>query len=244
MTIIDENDTEARGIFARLGFTLSRRESNYVIPTDPQVTGLPLDPRVTYIVTARHPLDMAVSLYHQGDNVDRALMRRLTGQPEPAGPPRPRRPLRDWLLDWINEDADPRQEMDSLPGVMWHLSDAWARRAEPNVLIVHYDRLSADLESEMRRIATQLGIAMPAHSWPSLVEAANMRAKAEQLVPGGGVLKSSAAFFRRGSSGAGREVLTTEDIAGYYARAALKAPADMLSWLHACDFGAVPSPNP
>src|SRR5258708_302456 len=40
VTIIDENDTEARGIFARLGFTLSRRESNYVIPTDPQVTGL------------------------------------------------------------------------------------------------------------------------------------------------------------------------------------------------------------
>jgi len=61
---------------------------------------------------------MAVSLYHQGDNIDRALMRRLTGQPEPAGPPRPRKPLRDWLLDWINEDADPQTEMDSLPRVM------------------------------------------------------------------------------------------------------------------------------
>ncbi len=115
------------------------------------------------------------------------------------------------------------------------------------MLLVHYGRLSADLESEMRRIAAQLGIAVPEHAWPRLVQAAaftNMRAQAEQLVSGGGVLKSSAAFFRRSSSGAGREVLTSEEIAGYYARAALKAPADMLSWLHACDFGAVPSPNP
>ncbi len=88
------------------------------IKTHTPLDGIPLDSRVTYIVTARHPLDMAVSLYHQGDNIDRALMRRLTGQPEPAGPPRPRKPLRDWLLDWINEDADPQTEMDSLPRVM------------------------------------------------------------------------------------------------------------------------------
>ena len=32
-------------------------------------------------MTARHPLDMAVSLYHQGDNIDRARLRQLTGQP-------------------------------------------------------------------------------------------------------------------------------------------------------------------
>jgi ribosomal protein S18 acetylase RimI-like enzyme len=37
---VDEKDIEAQGIFARLGFTVNRRESNYVIPTDPQVTGL------------------------------------------------------------------------------------------------------------------------------------------------------------------------------------------------------------
>jgi len=37
---VDETDTEALGIFARLGFSVNRRESNYVIPTDPQVTGL------------------------------------------------------------------------------------------------------------------------------------------------------------------------------------------------------------
>jgi aryl sulfotransferase len=92
-------------VYARLAAQGHRR----FIKTHTPLDGIPLDPRVTYIVTARHPLDQAVSLCHQGGNIDRALMRQLTGQPEPAGPPRPRKPARDWLLDWINEDADPRE---------------------------------------------------------------------------------------------------------------------------------------
>jgi aryl sulfotransferase len=230
-------------VYARLAAQEHRR----FIKTHTPLDGIPFDPRATYIVTARHPLDQAVSLYHQSGNIDRVLMRQLTGQPEPAGPPRPRKLVRDWLLDWINEDADPREEMDSLPGVMWHLSDAWSRRARPNVVLVHYDRLSADLEGEMRRLAGLLDIAVPEQSWPGLVQAAtfeNMRAAAAQVVPGGGVLKSSAAFFRRGRSGAGLEILTSEQIFHYHARAALMAPPDLLTWLHAAEFGALLSSDP
>jgi hypothetical protein len=178
---------------------------------------------------------MAVSLYHQGDNIDRVRMRQLTGQPQPAEPPPARRPLRDWLVGWINEDADPREQTDSLRGVMWHLSDAWARRGEPNILLVHYDDLSADLDGEMRRLAARLGIAVPEHLWPSLVEAAtfeHMRAGADQFAPAGGVLKSSAAFFRMGKSGSGREILTDDEMADYHARTERMAPRDMLAWLH------------
>src|ERR1019366_1966782 len=68
-----------------------------------------------------------------------------------------------------DNDADPREEMDSLPGVMWHLSDAWERRSEPNIMLIHYDDLSADLNGQMRRIADQLGITVPEQTWPSLV---------------------------------------------------------------------------
>jgi hypothetical protein len=64
-------------------------------------------------VTARHPLDMAVSSYHHGANIDRTWQRQRDGQPAPAGPEAARPPLRDWLLDWISRDADPRQELDS-----------------------------------------------------------------------------------------------------------------------------------
>ena len=70
--------------------------------------------------------------------------------------------------------------------MMRHLSDAWARRGEPNVLLVHYDDLSADLEGQMRWLAGQLGIAVPQQAWPALVRAAtfeSMRDSADTLVP-------------------------------------------------------------
>ena len=47
-----------------------------------------------------------------------------------------------------------------------------------------------------------------------------------------GVLKDPAAFFRRGYSGAGREVLSAAELKRYYARTARLAPPDLLDWLH------------
>ncbi len=214
---------------------LAAQEHRRFIKTHTPLDGIPLDPRATYIVTARDPLDMAVSLYHQGANIDRARLRQLTGEPEPATPRRALKPLRDWLLGWIVREENPRQQPDSLPGIMWHLSDAWARRAEPNVLLVHYDDLAADLAGQMRWLAGQLGITVAEETWPALARAASfeaMRARADRLVPTAGIFKDNAAFFRRGTSGAGREILTADELAAYHARVAQLAPPDLLVWLH------------
>lgn len=213
---------------------LAAQQHRRFIKTHTPLDGIPLDPRATYIVTARHPLDMAVSLYHHTMNIDRARMRELTGSPGPAEPAA-RKPLRDWLLAWIGHDADPRKILDSLPGVMWHLSDAWARRDEQNVVLVRYRDLSGDLAGQMRGLAGRLGIAVPEPAWPGLVEAASferMRASAGQFVPDGGIFRSNADFFRRGRPGAAREILTAQEIAFYRARAELLAPPDLLAWLH------------
>jgi hypothetical protein len=222
-------------VFAHLAAQDHRR----FIKTHTPLDGIPLDPRATYIVVARHPLDMAVSLYHQGNNLDRERLRQLTGQPEPDGPPSPRLPLRDWLLSWIDREVTPHEQMDSLPGVMWHLSDAWARRSQPNVVLVHYDDLSADLDGEMRRLATRLGIGVPTEQWPELAAAASfayMRARANQFAPDrSGVLKDKAAFFRRGTSGSGRELLSADELARYRARTAQLASPELLGWLHRDD---------
>jgi aryl sulfotransferase len=60
-----------------------------------------------------------------------------------------------------------------------------------------------------------------------------MRDRAQTLVPvPPGVSADAAAFFRRGSAGAGREMLSDGELAGYYARASALAPPDMLEWLH------------
>ena len=108
--------------------------------------------------------------------------------------------------------------------------------AEPNVLLVHYDDLSADLEGQMRGIAWRLGIAVPERAWPALTQAATferMRDRSDRLIPGTqGIFLDTASFFRRGTSGAGREILSDEEMAAYHARAAQLAPPDMLEWLH------------
>ncbi|MCU1430625.1 MAG: Sulfotransferase protein, partial [Actinomycetia bacterium] len=154
---------------AELHTMLAAQPHRRFVKTHTPLDGVPLDSRATYIVVARHPLDMAVSLYHQGDNIDRERLRQLTGQTDAVAPASKRPPLREWLLSWIDWDGSPREQMDSLPGVMWHAADAWARRAEPNVVLVHYDDLSADLEGQMRRLATLLDIKVDDQVWPRLV---------------------------------------------------------------------------
>jgi aryl sulfotransferase len=62
----------------RLG--LERRAVKTHTPLD----GLPLDPRATYIVVARHPLDAAVSLYHHYANLDVRRLRQLQELPIPV----------------------------------------------------------------------------------------------------------------------------------------------------------------
>ena len=211
---------------------LAEQPHRRFIKTHTPLDGIPLHPQVSYIVTARHPLDMFVSLRHQLDNINHARLWQLTGR---AAPPGPSESLHDSLLQWVQNAGDPRVFPESLAGVLWHLSDAWARRGEPNVLLVHYDDLAADLEGQMRGIAWRLGIDVPEPAWPALTEAATferMRDRADRLVPTQGIVKDTASFFRRGTSGAGREVLSDEEMAGYYARAAELAPPDMLEWLH------------
>jgi hypothetical protein len=207
-----------------------------VIKTHTPLDGIPIDDRATYIVVGRHPLDLAVSLYHQGDNIDRQQLRRLTGAPEPTEPEPPRPDLHTWLLSWVHSDAAPTEQMDGLRGVLWHVTDAWRRRERPNVVLVHYDDLLGDLGGEMRKLADRLDVTVPADRWPELTEAAtftSMRANVDEIAPNAnGVLKDNQAFFRRGRSGAGREALTDLELAAYYARAASIASPDVLAWLH------------
>jgi aryl sulfotransferase len=219
-------------VVARLAAQPHRR----FVKTHTPLDGIPLDPRATYVVVGREPLDLAVSLYHQGDNLDRQRIAELTGRPAP--PPRERPPLHDWLVEWTLADRTPLEQPDSLVGVVHHVADAWHRAGSegPAVVLVHYDDLHADLDAQMRRLADALGIQVRPDAWRQLVEAATferMRSRASALSPDTrGVLKDSSRFFRRGRPGAGREVLTHTELAAYEARLATLAAPEVLAWLH------------
>jgi hypothetical protein len=119
---------------------------------------------------------------------------------------------------------------------MWHLGDAWTRRDQANVLLLHYDDLRSDLAGEMRRLAGALGIDVPESRWPLLVEAAGfeqMSERATLLAPDPvGVLTDPRAFFRQGNSGTASVLLTPADRARYRSRIVELAPRDLSAWLH------------
>ena len=212
-------------VYARLAAQHHRR----FIKTHLRLDQLPADPQVTYIVIARNPLDSTVSMYHQ-----------KAGLPS-DDPQRPNGTARQWLVGWIDEMDTGH---DSYLGpALERLSYVWEHRAEPNIVLLHYEDLSTDLAGEMRRLANRLQITVPEDKWPSLVKAATfeqMKAAADQLQPLEDnrirdAEKPHAIFFRRGSSGEGRALLTDEEMTRYYACAAKLAPQELLAWLHRDD---------
>jgi hypothetical protein len=145
------------------------------------------------------------------------------------------RPLRDWLCDWVQDDAKAALSLDSLPGVMHHLSDAWERRENANVFLVHYYDLSVDLEDTMRELAAYLNIATPEPTWTEVVRAATfgqMRSRADSLAPDSqGILKSRSSFFRRAALGEAWTLLSPEGQTRYTEQVNRLGPPDLLYWL-------------
>ncbi|MPY45029.1 sulfotransferase domain-containing protein [Streptomyces phyllanthi] len=196
------------------------------IKTHSSLADVPALPQVTYIVVGRNPLDAAVSSYHQQKRTDAASGSADRSLGDSA---------RAWLLDWIAEEPASPTQPSPLGGILQRIADAWARRDEPNVVLTHYEDLSADLEGQMRLLAARLGITVAEELWPGLVKAATfgrMRAAADRIEPFAGVLKDNASFFRRGVSGSGAELLTTAELADYHARVARVLEPDVLAWLH------------
>src|SRR5262249_20068197 len=65
--------TRQQQVYEQLAAQRHRR----FIKTHTPLDGLPIVADVSYLVVARHPLDMAVSLYHQGNNINRERLRQL-----------------------------------------------------------------------------------------------------------------------------------------------------------------------
>lgn len=197
-----------RALFAQLDAQTHRRFIKTHMPLDE----IAVSPLATYIAVARHPLDSFLSMH-------RRFLSMHPGQ-------RQRSP-REEILRIIDNEEGP------LADHMRVLSGEWARRHEPNFVLVHYEDLSADLEGQMRSLAARLDITVPEAEWPGLVKAATfdqMRAAADRIRPVD--TQNPADFFWKGTSGSGRALLTDAELVRYHERAARLAPAELLAWLH------------
>ena len=198
--------------------------------------GLPLYEGVRYVHVARGGRDAFMSWRNHQTGYTPEMLARLdrVGLDDPAiGRPHPRVPAdpRAFFRTWVAHAADS-------PGLDFFGFEAtwWEGRRLPNVLLVHYNDLKADLDAEMRRIADFLGIAIPDDLWPALVEAAGfeaMRREGDRLLPKFDAVfqGGTGRFIHKGTNERWRGVLTDDDLALYDAKAAERFTPGLAAWV-------------
>ena len=206
------------------------------------IDGLPFYEEVKYIHVARDGRDAALSMHNHFTGFSDEQLARfdIIGQDDPVvGRPYQRPPadpaayFREWLA------AKPtRKSVEGPPSPYFFDLEMsyWAERRLPNVLLVHYADLSADLDVEMRRIAAFLAIEIDEELWPSLVCAAGfeaMKSSGDALMPQTKSMfaEGSKRFFNKGQNGRWYGVLTEHDLALYAAATRKLLKPGLAAWL-------------
>ncbi len=218
---------------------LDAQEHRRYIKTHTPLDGLPYYPNVKYMCVTRDPRDVFMSLLnHWGSHTDEFYVG-MNNTPGMVGDPFPffeddiKKTWRNWItrswFDW---------EIGGYP--YWsHLSYAlsfWNYRHLPNIRLVHFNDLLADLDGEMRKIADYLEIDVPAELWPDVVKRCTFAEvkKDPSKVVGDNIafaFKGGAdSFINKGTNGRWIGVLDDEDLA-LYDEAMARLPPDYARWL-------------
>jgi aryl sulfotransferase len=202
-----------------------------VLKTHLPVDALVMSPNAKYLYVARDGRDVVWSLYnhHAGfapHAYDMFNGPGLVGEPLPQPDPDIRRYFRTWL------------ERDGYPfWSFWeNTASWWAIRDLPNVRLVHFNRLKADLESEMRAIAAFLEIDLPEAKWPTAVEHCSfpyMKAHSELYAPLGGFPWEGGGetFINKGVNGRWKDLLSPAESRTYEQLAVEKLGPECARWL-------------
>jgi aryl sulfotransferase len=192
--------------------------------------------------------DVAWSLYnHQGSYTD-GFLAALNAQPDSLGPriSRPSCDVRDFYLYFIETGGVFEPDAGAPYGGDTGASDFWAHtqgffdhRRAPNLLLVHYAKLKADLPGEIRRIARFLDIPLDEALLPRVVEHCaidRMRSAAATDPSADAMLRlafsdGAASFFYKGTNGRWKDVLTPEEIDRADEIAAQRLTPDCAHWL-------------
>ncbi len=200
-------------------------------------THLPLDalvfsPKAKYIYVGRDGRDVLMSFYHHHAAANALWYELLNDTPgrvgPPIGPPDP--DIRRYFRAWLGQDGFPIWSF-------WeNIASWWAARHLPNVLLLHFNALKADLAGEMRRVAAFLDIDIAEARWPTVIEHCSfeyMKSRADAVAPLGGAIfdGGAATFINKGNNGRWRDVLTPEDSAAYERMAVEKLGGDCARWL-------------
>ncbi len=200
-------------------------------------THLPVDalvfsPKAKYIYIGRDGRDVVWSMYNHHANANDLWYQVLNDTPGRVGPPigRPPSSTRDYFVEWMERDGHPFWPF-------WeNVRSWWEIRHLPNVLLLHFNDLKADMPGQIRRIAEFLSIKIDEERWPAILEHCSfeyMKANATKSVPLGGAFWDGGAqtFVNKGTNERWRDTLTKQDSRWYEDTARVQLGDACAHWL-------------
>lgn len=200
-------------------------------------THLPVDalvyaPAAKYLYIGRDGRDVVWSMYNHHTNANALWYQLLNDTPGRVGPPiePPPDSVVRYFEDWLDRDGHP----------FWpffeNIRSWWAIRDLPNLMLLHYAELKADLPGQVRRIADFLEIELDEARLPAIVEHASfgwMKAHAAEAVPLGGAIFEGGAstFINHGTNGRWRDELPATLSRRYEAMAQEQLGEACAAWL-------------
>jgi aryl sulfotransferase len=200
-------------------------------------THLPVDALVfseqaKYVYIGRDGRDVVWSMHNHLATANEAFYDALNNTPGRVGPPiepPPESPV-DLFRGWLEGDGHPFWPF-------WeNIRSWWEIRDLPNVYLLHFSNLKADMPGEIRKLAEFLGIPIDEDRWDDIVLHCSfdyMKAHAPRAVPLGGAFWEGGAqtFIHKGTNGRWHDMLTEDDISAYEARAIAELDQACADWL-------------
>ncbi len=211
---------------------IERQDHRRFLKTHLPVDALVYSPKAKYIFSARDGRDVLWSLYNHHSTAKAEWYDVVNDTPGRVGPPigKPEGTVVEYFRTWLEQDGAPFWPF-------WpHIRSWWEIRGLPNLLLVHFTELKADLPGQIERIAAFLDIPVTEDRWPVIIDHCGfdyMRRNGAHTVPAGGFFWEGGprSFLHRGRNGRWRDVLPEADNAAYEARALAELGQDCARWL-------------
>lgn len=200
-------------------------------------THLPVDALVfsekaKYVYIGRDGRDVVWSMYNHHANANEAWYDALNDTPGRVGPPleQPPSSIAQYYREWLERDGHPWWPF-------WeNIASWWAIRNLPNVYLLHFADLKADMPGEIRRLAEFLEIPINEGKWDEILLHCSfdyMKANATRSVPLGGVFWDGGAqtFIHKGTNGRWRDVLSENEVSRYEQTAIEELGSVCARWL-------------
>ena len=204
-----------------------------VIKTHLPADALRMSSKAKYIYVARDGRDVIWSMYNHHSGFNEMAYELINETPGRVGPPLglPDPDIRRYFRTWLEHDGAPFWSF-------WeNTATWWALRDQPNVKLIHFNQLKADLPGMMREIADFLGIELTPAQWDAAVEHCTfdwMKANAELAAPLGGAVWEGGAdtFINKGVNGRWKDVLSPEESAAYETACVQMLGVECAHWLN------------